>query len=116
MGNLTVRKLPRFTFQVVCLTILLPDAGNHAAPKRIRSVFSKKQSERPSLSIYTIDPSAAYGKKTSWKSTAFSATKLAINMVKESSDVFPPLKSVVGSLSAILKNCDVWSIPHTTYT
>jgi hypothetical protein len=38
-----------------------------------------------------------------------STIKLAINMVKESSDVFPPLKSVVGCLSAILEYCDVRS-------
>ena len=31
-------------------------------------------------------------------------------MVKESSDVFPPLKSVVGGLTAVLKHYDVRSI------
>jgi len=104
------------SFQAVHLIILTPNPGGNATPKRVRSVFGKKQSERPSLSIYTIDPSAAYEKKTSWKSTAFSATKLAINIVKDSSDVFPPLKSVVGSLSAILKICDVCSISLVTPT
>ena len=34
-------------------------------------------------------------------------TKLAINLVKESADAFHSLKSVVGSLSAILDHCDV---------
>ena len=31
-------------------------------------------------------------------------------MVKESSDVFPPLKSVVGGLTAVLKHYDVRSV------
>ena len=63
----------------------------------------------------TVDLGTAPKSKSSRKSTAYSATKLAIHMVKESSDVFPPLKSVAGGLSAILKHCDVWSIspvPH----
>ena len=41
------------------------------------------------------------------KSTAYATTRLAIQMVKESSDGFPPLKSVAGGLSAILNHCDV---------
>ena len=65
----------------------------------------------------TVDSIAAHENKSSWKSTAYSTTKLAINMVKESSDVFPPLKSVVGGLSAVLQHCDVRSIssipPHS---
>ena len=45
--------------------------------------------------------------KSSWGSTAYATTKSAINLVKESSDAFPPLKSVVGCLSAVLNHCDV---------
>ena len=48
-----------------------------------------------------------------WKSTAYNATKLAINLVKESADTFPPLGSVAGGLSAILDHCDVQPTPHT---
>ena len=44
--------------------------------------------------------------------TTYATTKLAINLVKESSDVFPPLKSVVGGLSAILDHCEVRFIPN----
>ena len=36
-------------------------------------------------------------------------------MVKESSDVFPPLKSVAGGLSAILDHCEVNSISSEQY-
>jgi hypothetical protein len=56
-----------------------------------------------------VDPTAAHENNSNWMSTAYSAAKLAINMIKESSDVFPPLKSVAGGLSAILQHCDVRS-------
>ena len=51
---------------------------------------------------------------SNWGSTAYATTKLAINLVKESADVFPPLKSVAGGLSAILDHCDVRFTSHTT--
>ena len=57
--------------------------------------------------------------KSSWKSTAYASAKVVVDVVKESSDVFPPLKSVVGGLAAILKHCDVWSVslaPHAVLT
>ena len=40
----------------------------------------------------------------------YASAKVVIDVVKESSDVFPPLKSVASGLSAILKHCDVCSI------
>ena len=43
----------------------------------------------------------------------YNTAKLTINLVKESADTFPPLKSVAGGLSAILDHCDVQTIPHT---
>ena len=54
-----------------------------------------------------VDPRVVPESKSDWKSTAYATTKLAINLVKESSDAFPPLKSVAGGLSAILDHCDV---------
>ena len=74
----------------------------------------QKQSKQLNPSNYTVDPTAAYERRPSWKSTAYASTKLAINMVKESSDAFPPLKSVAGGLSAILQHCDVRSTSYTT--
>ena len=59
------------------------------------------------LSDYTVDPTPAYEKKSNWKSTAYATAELAVEVVKESSDVFTPLKSVAGGLSAILKHYDV---------
>jgi len=40
-------------------------------------------------------------------SAAYSSTKVVIDVVKETSDVFPPLKSVAGGLAAVLKHFDV---------
>ena len=39
--------------------------------------------------------------------TGYAANKSAIDLMKESSDAFPPLKSVAGDLSAILNHCEV---------
>ena len=70
------------------------------------------------------DPNAdlgiAPGSKSDWKSTAYTTTKLAINLVKESSDTFPPLKPVAGGLSAILNHFEVRPtssrLCHDTYS
>ena len=57
------------------------------------------------LSSYTVDPTAAY--KPDWKSTLHASAGLVLDVLKESSDAFTPLKSVAGGLSAILKHYDV---------
>ena len=57
-------------------------------------------------SSYVVDPSAAYENNSNWKSTAYASAKVIIDVVKESSDVFTPLKSVAGGLSAVLKHYD----------
>ena len=59
------------------------------------------------LSSYIVDPTAAYENKPNWKSTVYASAGLVIDVVKESSDVFTPLKSVAGGLSATLKHYDV---------
>ena len=102
-SNGTRTTLPR----VVHLTALYSPNADRSISDRLRSVFRRDQSNRQKSSDYIVDPSAAYEKKPSWKSTAYATTKLAIHMMKESSDAFPPLKSVAGGLSAILKHCDV---------
>ena len=95
-------------FRVISLTPSLRKTGRPAVLGQIRSVFKSGQSKNPKPSgPKTTDPSAAHEDESNWKSTAYSTTKLAINLVKESSDAFPPLKSVVGGLSAILQHCDV---------
>lgn len=63
------------------------------------------------LSSYIVDPTAAYDNNPDWTSTLHASAGLFIDIVKESSDVFTPLKSVAGGLSAILKYYDV-RYPH----
>ena len=43
---------------------------------------------------------------TGWQ-TAYAAVRMAIEAVKESSDLCPPLKAVVGALFVLMKNYDV---------
>ena len=63
---------------------------------------------------HTVDQKAAPESGSDWKSTAYATTKLTIDLVKESSDAFPPLKAVATGLSAILDHCDVRSISNET--
>jgi len=46
------------------------------------------------------------GRVTGWQ-TAYNAIRMAIETVKESSDMFLPLKAVVGAISVLMKNYDV---------
>jgi len=39
--------------------------------------------------------------------TAYSAVRMAVEVIKESSDMFLPLKAVAGAISALMKNYDV---------
>ena len=98
--------------RVIYLTILSRDAGNFASDPT-QPIAGTAQTEHSEPPEHTVKPGTADENKQDWKSTAYAATKLAINIVKESSDTFPPLKSVVGGLSAILDHCDVRSIPRT---
>jgi len=41
------------------------------------------------------------------RQTAYSAVRMAVEVVKESSDMFLPLKAVAGAMSALMKNYDV---------
>ena len=85
----------------------------HSVSDQILSIPGRGQSDgnHPKPPGHTVDPKATSEGKSNWSSTAYSTTKLAINLVKESSDAFPPLKSVTGGLSAILNHCDVHNIP-----
>jgi hypothetical protein len=49
---------------------------------------------------------AVRGGNTGWQ-TAYSAARMAVEITKESSDMFPPLKAVVGAVSFLIKNYDV---------
>ena len=45
-------------------------------------------------------------KESCW-GTAYEAAKIAVDIAKESSDMFLPLKAVVGALSVLINNYDV---------
>ena len=89
---------------------LLPCNPDNAAHVAIQSVTGTGQNEQSKPSGYAVKPSSE--NVSNWESTAYSTIKLAMNLVKESADVFPPLKSVVGGLSAILDHCDVRIIDY----
>lgn len=80
-------------------TAEIPSASGGRLPVR--------ESKPVKLSSYIVDPTAAYEKKPNWKSTLYASAGLAVDIVKESSDAFTPLKSVAGGLSAVLKYYDV---------
>ena len=70
---------------------LMDDPGNPAVPGpvRIGAATSKNESD--------------------WTHTTSSAAKLLLHTVERASNAFPPLKSVVAGLCAILDNCEVRS-------
>ena len=55
------------------------------------------------------DGVAVRGRGTGWQ-TAYAAVRIAIETVKESSDLCLPLKAVLGAMSVLMKNYDV-SVP-----
>jgi hypothetical protein len=107
---------PTPLFRVIGLTTSPRNTDRYPVLDQTRPVFQSRQSKRPETSDdKTTDPCPAPKDKSNWKATTYATTKLAINLAKESADAFPPLKSVVGGLSAILKHCDVrpaFLIPH----
>ena len=52
------------------------------------------------------DGNTAQGKHTVWR-TAYGAARMTVEIANESSDMFLPLKAVVGALSMLIKNYDV---------
>ena len=90
------------------LIVLPPNADTTAVsdPTQSEGEHLKSQDRTPEQSAATNENKS----KSSWKSTAYASAKVVIDVVKESSDAFPPLKSAVGGLAAILKHCDVRSV------
>lgn len=58
------------------------------------------------LTETTLDESAGSSRESVWK-TASGMAKIALEITKESSDMFPPLKAVVGALSVLMKHYEV---------
>ena len=83
-------------------TSLIPSASAHSLPD---PDVDERKFVNPSN--YATDPTAAYENNPDWKSTVYASTEPAVDVLKESSDAFTPLKSVVRGLSGILKYYDV---------
>jgi hypothetical protein len=84
-------------------TLDVPSAsGEHVSVLNVDEALGKPAK----LSSDLVDPTATY--KPDLGSTAGAAARLAIDVLKDSSDAFTPLKSVVGGLSLVLKYYDVW--------
>ena len=56
------------------------------------------------------DGDAIRGMDTGWQK-AYSAARMTVEITKESSDMFLPLKAVVGAISVLIKNYDVGIFP-----
>jgi hypothetical protein len=52
------------------------------------------------------DGAAVQGRDAGWQ-TAYAAIRMAVEIAKETSDLFLPLKAVVGAMSVLIKNYDV---------
>ena len=55
-------------------------------------------------SVGNDDPESS--KESGWR-TACGAARMAVEVAEESSDMFPPLKAVVGAVAVLIKNYDV---------
>ena len=80
----------------------IPSASGHNLPDS-----NIEESKPGNPSGYVVDPTATDENKPNWKSTVYASAGVAIGALKESSDAFTPLKSVIGGLSAVLKYYDV---------
>lgn len=80
----------------------VPSASNHHVP-----ISDVDEHKPPELSSYFVDPTAAYERKSNWRSNLYASAGVVINVLKESSDACTPLKSVAGGLSTILTYYDV---------
>ena len=85
-----------------------PDSiDNFATPDQVEDGSSSSQS-----GLNAVDGN----RFEQWKSAASATAKLFLCAAKESTDVFPPLKSVVGGLCFILDNFEVWQLAvHATH-
>ena len=71
--------------------------------------FRDKAKEKLSKIRDGIDELSCQSDNSDSEQTTSSAARLFLRTVKVASDAFPPLKSVVGGLSVILDNCEVYS-------
>ena len=86
----------------------LPQTPDNADPDHTQSVTKKAKRPKPWNRILNRNTATSETKsESSLGSTVYASAKVVIDVVKESSDVFPPLKSVASGLSVVLKHYDV---------
>ena len=90
---------------VLPLTVLLYNVDYPTIPEQVQGALSSDQDKLNAT---------AENKSGQWKSTASAMARLFLRGVKDSSDAFPPLKSVTGCLCFLLENCEVWQ-PRVQY-
>lgn len=99
-----------YSFQMNHLTSISRNPDRKTTSNLIRSVFGTgSKRDRTNSSDDTADPREASKSKLNLKSLASSGAKFILRGVKESADVFPPLKSTAGALCFIIDNCEVCS-------
>ena len=89
------------------------DTVGSQLPSQSQGKLSLSPSSAPILAHPTIFSDAGSNtprSKPGLAATAYSGTKLVLDVAKETADVFPPLKSALGGLTALLKHYDVSAI------
>ena len=66
-----------------------------------------KSTDKDQLAIPAMGASSMVEDKPGWKTTAYSTARMALEVIKDSSDACVPLKSVVGGISVLLRQYDV---------
>lgn len=84
-------------------------SGRHSKTKDPKALATSSGAIALSVGSTSCDPSdneASPSRGSHWR-TAYETARLAVDIAKESSDMFPPLKAVVGALAVLIKNYDV---------
>jgi hypothetical protein len=88
--------------------VALAIVGGHTGE---RAVTVDRVEEIPAVCVKEPEdtPSSSSGAQgnSDWKSTASNTAKLFLNIVKEGSDIFPPLKCALGASLALLNSYEV---------
>ena len=72
----------------------------------------EREGNQSNMDVESHRPSVAPDEnKSGWKSTVSDSAKLVLRGVRDSADVFGPLKSIAGGLCFILENCEVSPTP-----
>jgi len=86
-----------------------PSLNKHYLPRLDDQ--SATHAPHPDHGAIVQEPSPHQATNSAWQ-TAYSTARMVIGITKESSDMFLPLKAVVGALSVLLQNYDAKSNPN----